>query len=116
MNVLQIATGVLVFALATSSAIAGQYQRNLQAQAAVSEADARTTALQKVPHGIIKSSELEEEHGKLIWSFDIARPDSKDITEIQIDAKTGAIAATQGESPADQASETAADAKSKSHH
>ncbi|MEO7065008.1 MAG: PepSY domain-containing protein [Dokdonella sp.] len=115
MNIRHIPTSAFILALAASSAVAGQSQRSLHAQAKVSEAAARTTALQKVPDGIIKSSELEEEHGKLIWSFDIARPNSKDITEVQVDAKTGAIAATQVESPADQARETAADAKPKSH-
>ena len=115
MNIRHIPTSAFILALAASSAVAGQSQRSLHAQAKVSEAAARTTALQKVPDGIIKSSELEEEHGKLIWSFDIARPNSKDITEVQVDAKTGAIAATQVESPADQAREMAADAKPKSH-
>ena len=116
MNIRSIAASAFVLALATTSAVAGQSQRSLHAQAKVSEADARTTALQKVPGGIVKSSELENEHGKLIWSFDIARPNSKDLTEVQVDAKTGAIASTQVESPADQARETAADAKEKSHH
>ncbi|MEO5561181.1 MAG: PepSY domain-containing protein [Dokdonella sp.] len=116
MNIRHAAISVFVLALAATSAVAGQPRSSLHAQAKVSEADARTTALQKVPDGIIKSSELENEHGKLIWSFDIARPNSKDITEVQVDAKTGAIAATQVESPADQARETAADAKPKSKH
>jgi hypothetical protein len=45
----------------------------------------------------------------LIWSFDIARPGSRAITEIQVDAKTGKIVSLQTESVRDQAKEAKAD-------
>jgi len=38
----------------------------------------------KVPNGTVKESELEKEHGKLQWSLDVATPDSKDITEVNV--------------------------------
>ena len=101
--------------LTASAAVAGQSQQKLREQAKISEAHARATALQHVPDGIVASSELEKEHGKLIWSFDIKHPNSKDITEVQVDAKTGAIVSTQVETPADQAREKAADAKPRAH-
>ena len=41
------------------------------AEAKVSKDDAEKTALAKVPNGTIKEAEIEKEHGKLIWSFDI---------------------------------------------
>jgi len=66
-------------------------QSKLQAEAKVSKADAQATALTKSPNGTVKEAELEREHGKLIWSFDIATPDSKDITEVNVDAITGNI-------------------------
>jgi uncharacterized membrane protein YkoI len=116
MNTRIIAHSAFVFVLATSAAVAGQSQQKLHAQAKVSETNARATALQHVPDGTVAASELEQEHGKLIWSFDIKRPNSKDITEVQVDAKTGAIVSTQVETPADQAGEKAADAKPRSHH
>jgi hypothetical protein len=47
----------------------------------------------------------------LIWSFDIGMPHSKDITEVQVDAKTGKIVNVQVETPQDQAREAAADQK-----
>jgi len=84
-------------------------EAKLKAEAKVSEADAQKTALSKVPSGKIKSSELEEEKGKLIWSFDISKPGTKNITEIQVDAKTGIIVSTQIETPADQAKEVTAE-------
>ena len=77
----------------------------LKAQAKVTEADARTTALAKVPNGTVQSSTLEKEHGKLVWSFDIAQPTTKDLTEVQIDAVTGAIASVKMESPSQEAKE-----------
>jgi uncharacterized membrane protein YkoI len=66
----------------------------LKAQAKITQAEAERTALAKVPNGKIKAAELEKEHGKLIWSFDISMPKSKNITEVQVDAKTGKIVST----------------------
>jgi uncharacterized membrane protein YkoI len=89
-----------IFALSSSFAFADPAtQAKLAAQARISEADARTTALAKVPGGTVASSELEKEHGKLIWSFDIAKVGAKNITEVQVDAKTGKIVSTQIETP-----------------
>ncbi len=68
-----------------------QEQVKLEAQAKVSKADAQVTALAQAPNGTVKECELEKEKGKLIWSFGIATPGSKDITEVNIDAVTGAL-------------------------
>ena len=74
-------------------------------QARVTEAQARSTALAKVVKGTVKSSELEKEKRKLIWSFDIATPKTRNITEVQVDAKTGKIVSTHIETPSKQAKE-----------
>ena len=66
-------------------------QSALQAQAKISKADAQATALSKVPNGTVKECELEKEHGKLIWSLELNTPDSKDITEVNVDAITGQV-------------------------
>lgn len=101
-----------IFALGSSLAFADAgTQAKLAAQAKISEADARTTALAKVPGGTISSSELEQEHGKLIWSFDIAKVGSKNITEVQVDAKTGKIVSTQIETPDKEGKEAMAEKK-----
>ena len=63
----------------------------LEAQAKISRAEAEKIALEKVPSGTIKEGEIEKEKGKIIWSFDIATPGTKDITEVNVDAMTGAI-------------------------
>ncbi len=73
-------------------------QAKLMATAKVSKADAQATALAKVSNGMVKEGELEKEHGKLIWSFDIATPDTKDITEVNVDALTGEIISVDKES------------------
>ena len=80
-------------------------EAKLQSQAKISRADAERTALTKVPGGKIKDAELEEEGGKLIYSFDIATPGTKDITEVHVDAKTGAIISVEKETAAAEAKE-----------
>jgi uncharacterized membrane protein YkoI len=59
----------------------------------------------------VKSAEIENEKGHLVWSFDIATPHPKNITEILVDAKTGKIISNRTESPREQAKEAAADKK-----
>ncbi|MEY2479343.1 MAG: hypothetical protein QOI04_270 [Verrucomicrobiota bacterium] len=93
--------------------MAASSQADLMREATVSKSSAEKTALEKVPNGAIKSEELEREHGKLVWSFDIATSGTKNITEVQVDAKTGQIISTKIESPKDQAKEAAADKKEK---
>ena len=88
-------------------------QTKLEAKAKISRTVAEKTALAKVPGGKIKEGEIENENGKLLWSFDIAAPNSSDIIEVQVDAKTGEVLSVETETPADQAKEKAADAKAK---
>src|SRR4051794_37667559 len=71
----------------------------LKADAKITQEAATKTALAKVPNGKVRSVELEKENGKLIWSFDIATPKSKNITEVQVNAKTGEIVSTETETP-----------------
>jgi uncharacterized membrane protein YkoI len=76
-------------------------QSKLQAEANVSKTDAQATALAKVPNGTYKESELEKEHGKLIWSFDFTTPDTKDITEVNVDAISGDVVNIEHEKAGD---------------
>jgi uncharacterized membrane protein YkoI len=113
-NSLAVAVAILVIGSTTSLLAAAQEtQAQLQAEAKVTQAAAEKTALAKVPNGKIKSGELEKEHGKLVWSFDISTPHSRNITEVQVDAKTGKIVVVEVETPKDQAKEKAADKKEK---
>ena len=90
---------------ATADSGVEKSQAVLEKQATVTEVQARDMALAKVLKGTIKSSELEKENRKLIWSFDIATPGTRNITEVQIDARTGKVVAIQIESPAEQGKE-----------
>ena|ERR1019366_1634346 len=85
----------------------------LEAQAKITKAEAQKIALDKVPGGTIKEGDIEKEKGKLLWSFDIATPGTKDITEVQVDAMTGAIIDISKETVADQEKEKKEDAKAK---
>jgi len=80
-------------------------QAELQAQARISKDQAQQTALAKAPGGTVKEGELEKEKGRLIWSFDITTPDSKDITEVGVDAITGDVVSVEKETPEQQAKE-----------
>jgi uncharacterized membrane protein YkoI len=88
-------------------------EAKLEAQAKITKAEAQKIALDKVPGGIIKEGDIEKEKGKLMWSFDIATPGTKDITEVQVDAITGAIIDISKETVADQEKEKKADTKVK---
>jgi uncharacterized membrane protein YkoI len=90
---------------------AGESQAALKAEARVDQAQATATALARVPHGVVKSVELEREHGKLIWSFDLGQPSAKGVTEVQVDAMTGKIASLKKETSAQEAREMRAEAK-----
>jgi uncharacterized membrane protein YkoI len=78
-------------------------------QAKITRAQAEKVALSRVPDGTIKSAELETEHGRLIWSFDISRPKTANITEIQVDVHKGTIVSLQIETPSEQAKESQTD-------
>lgn len=85
----------------------------LLAKASITADQARKTALDRVKGGVIQSGELEEEDGKLVFSFDIKVPGKSGIEEVLVDAKTGAVVSVEHESPADEAREAAKDAKKK---
>jgi uncharacterized membrane protein YkoI len=80
-------------------------QAKLLAEAKVSREDATRTALDQVPNGMVKSSELEKEHGKLIWSFELSTPGSSDITEVNVDAVSGTVVSTEKESAEQESNE-----------
>ena len=98
---------VVIIGLPLSAA--AESQAELQGHAKITQAQAEQTALARVPDGKIQSAELEREDGKLVWSFDLARPGTKDITEVQVDAMSGKIVSVENETPKQQAQEKQAD-------
>lgn len=61
----------------------------------------------RVLNGTIKEGELEKENGKLQWSFDLATPDSKGITEVNVDAISGDVISVTKESAENESKEAA---------
>lgn len=102
MNVktLAIAATLAMLSLGAGVAVAG-------GKAKIEQAVAEKIALARVPGGEIKESELETEHGRLVWSFDIAQKTSPNITEVQVDANTGEVVAVEVETPNHEAKEKA---------
>lgn len=80
-------------------------------EAKISKTEAQKIALARVPNGTIKEAELEKEKGKLIWSFDVATPGTKNITEVNVDAITGQIVAVDIETPEKETKEKDDEAK-----
>jgi hypothetical protein len=89
----------------SSSCATEKSPAELKSKAKITQDQAQQIALAKAPGGTLKSGELEEEKGKLIWSFDIAVPNSKDTTEVAVDAITGDVVSVQKETPAQEAKE-----------
>jgi len=85
-------------------------QAKMQKEAKVTMAHAREIAMKKVPGGKIDSAELEREHGKLIYSFDI-KTSKPGVTEVQVNAISGAIVSVTHETPAHEAAEKKMEAK-----
>lgn len=81
------------------------------ARARVTPDSARKLALVQVANGVIDEEEIEEEHGKLVYSFDIKVAGRRGIEEIQIDALSGAMVSHEHETPRQAAQERAADAR-----
>jgi len=79
----------------------------------IPEAQARATALTRVPHGTIKSYEVEREGGRLIYSYDIVVKGKPGIEEVHVDAMTGDFLAKEHEGAAAEQSEAAAGAREK---
>jgi uncharacterized membrane protein YkoI len=103
----------LMLGLGIVSVQAASSKQSLKAQAKIDKPRAEKIALKKAPGGTVKSGELEREHGHLVWSFDISKPGSRNITEVQVDAITGKIVSVMNESPAQQAAEARSEKSSK---
>jgi len=89
----------------------GAFAADTTAKPKITMEQARATALKTAP-GKIKSEELENEHGKLIYSFDIATSKSG-VTEVNVDAMNGKIVAVQHENAKQEAAEAKKEAKAK---
>jgi uncharacterized membrane protein YkoI len=71
---------------------------SLKSRAKISGDSAMKIAKAQVPDGKIKSGEIEEEKGKLVYSFDISQAGKSGVEEVNVDAMTGAVMSKEHES------------------
>ena len=96
---------LLALALAVPALAATKHTTKHRTTARVTMAKARRTALERVPGGIVKTSALEHEGGKLIYSFDIAEKGKSGVQEVKVDAKTDSVLSVDQESAKEERSE-----------
>jgi hypothetical protein len=89
----------------TQGAVKSDVPAALAKEAKITLDAARATALAKVPNGVVKSEELEREHGKLIYSFDIQVPGKSGIEEVNVNAIDGKVVNKKHESAKTEARE-----------
>jgi drug/metabolite transporter (DMT)-like permease len=106
-----VTVAAIVYLVAAPAALGADKPDAQQAQAKITRAEAEKTALALVPGGSTLSGNLERAKGRLVWSFDIRMPRTKNITEVHVDAQTGAVVSKSIETPAEQAKEAAAEKK-----
>ncbi|MDQ2920755.1 MAG: PepSY domain-containing protein [Acidobacteriota bacterium] len=90
-----------------------EQQAKLASQAKFSKEQAQEIALKRAP-GTVESGELEREHGKLVYSFDI-RNSKGTIDEVQVSAITGKIVRVEHETKAQEEAEKRQDEKKGKH-
>ena len=66
-------------------------------------------ALDRVPNGAIEKVELERENGAVIFSFDIRVPGQQGVSEVGVNAVTGAVGPLENEDAAAEAREARED-------
>lgn len=86
-----------------------RYTRDLPAalmrQAKVPEQAAAKTAAARIPNGRIQGVELENERGRLIYSYELKVPGRSGIEEVNVNAKTGKVVNTEHEGPSAEKAE-----------
>lgn len=112
-----LAAGSLAMANSASPARRGQEESNNEAklakQAKITKERAQEVALRRAP-GTVESAELEREHGKLVYSFDI-RNAKGTIDEVQVSAITGKVVRVEHENKKQEADEKRKENQEKKH-
>jgi len=90
-----------------------EQQAKLASQARITKEQAQEIALKRAA-GTVESGELEREHGKLVYSFDI-RNSKGTIDEVQVSAITGKIVRVEHETKAQEEAEKRQEEKKGRH-
>jgi len=81
----------------------------LLAQAKIRPDSARKVAMAQVPGGRMTSQEIENEDGKLVYTFDFKAQGKSGVDEVNVDANTGAVVNVKHESAVEEKAEKAGD-------
>jgi len=105
----------LASTIASAQGTKPTYKREIPAtlskQAKISEDSAAAIARSNVPNGTIQSVELEQERGKLIYSYEIKIAGKSGIEEVNVNAMDGTVVGVEHESASDEKKEAAAEKK-----
>jgi len=85
--------------LVVSLALLQASPREAQGGVKITRNEAQHLALKRFPGGQVKAVKLEKVEGKLVWSMAIAKPKSKALTAVAVDAMTGRIASVEKARP-----------------
>jgi DNA-directed RNA polymerase alpha subunit len=100
--------------LAAQSVKVTESKPGLLKKAKITADSAIAVARATLPKATISSAEIEQENGKLIFSFDMKTAGKSGIDEVNVDALTGKLVGKpQHESAADEKKEADADAAKK---
>jgi len=101
-----LAVVVGVPALAAQGVKVEEAKPGLLKKATITSEAAIATAQAKLPNAKLKAAEIEQENGKLIYSFDFETAGKTGIDEVNINALTGKqVGKVQHESPASEKKE-----------
>jgi len=107
------AIAALVLTASVAGAQGPAYKKDIPAKLAktakITEDSAAKVAQAKLPAGKIEAVELENEHGKLQYSYDIKVAGKSGIEEVNINAMDGSVIGVEHESAATVAKEAAAE-------
>ncbi|MGH7656418.1 MAG: PepSY domain-containing protein [Gemmatimonadaceae bacterium] len=96
--------------LAAQTVTVKEEKPGLLKKATVTKSAAIATAQAKLPKAKLASAEIEQEDGKLIYSFDFKTAGKSGIDEVNVDAMTGKlVGGVEHESPAAEKREAKAD-------
>jgi len=109
--IMAVGTGLIATPLLAQGTPTTDMPPSLVRQAKISLDSARAIATKRLPKATIQSQELEQENGRLIYSFDMKTAGKSGIDEVNVNAKTGAIVDVGHESPKDEQNESKSEMK-----
>ena len=109
--IMAVGTGLVAAPLLAQGTPKTDMPPTLVKQAKISLDSARTIAMKRLPRAAIQSQELEQENGRLIYSFDMKTVGKSGVDEVNVNAKTGAIVNVGHESAKDEQKEAKAETK-----